>query len=854
MAAFRILPFALIPIAMCACAARARAADAALSPPQGAAAAEEVRFFETKIRPLLAENCFQCHGPRKQEENLRLDSRAAALAGGDRGPAIVPGKPDESLLIKAVKHLDDLEMPPKKQLSREQIADLTLWVKSGAVWPDDKASAGATVRAGYQVTDKDRSHWAFQPVKRPAVPTVKNRAWVANPIDSFILAKLEANGLQPSPPADKRELVRRLYYDLTGLPPTPADVEAFVADRSPKAYETLVDRLLFSPHYGEKWARHWLDLVRYAESNSYERDDPKPHAWRYRDYVIRSFNDDKAYDRFIREQLAGDEMPDADDDGLIATGYYRLGIWDDEPSDPDLARFDGLDDIVATTGQVFLGLTIDCARCHDHKIDPIPQKDYYRLLSFFAGVNHYRNSGPTDELALSGNTATSQDRELLARELEQKRAHLVESIAALESRFRREYFAAGKGPAAGDRLQDNVTQGGADVAATNLDVASLIQTDGDRVLGTAEFKRYQYLQGRLEALKSETAPAGAALGVTESGPAPPETFVLLRGNPHNHGDKVEPAFPDVLGGETPVIPTPPPGAKTSGRRLALANWLASEANPLTPRVIVNRIWQYHFGRGIVRSPNNFGTQGDKPTHPELLDWLATEFMSNGWRMKPLHRLIVTSNAYKMSSRGNPQALAADPTNDLLWRFEMRRLTGEEIRDSILAMSGSLNLKMFGPSVYPEIAAEVLAGQSRPGVGWGHSPPEEQSRRSIYVHVKRSLLLPILEGFDLPETDRSSPVRFSTTQPTQALGMLNSAFVNEQAGLFASRLRHEAGDDTAARVRLALNLATARPPTKREIESGVKLIDRLQHDGASGDAALRDFCLMVLNLNEFIYLD
>jgi hypothetical protein len=287
----------------------------------------------------------------------------------------------------------------------------------------------------------------------------------------------------------------------------------------------------------------------------------------------------------------------------------------------------------------------------------------------------------------------------------------------------------------------------------------------------------------------------------------------------------------------------------------LANWLASEANSLTPRVIVNRIWQYHFGRGIVRSPNNFGTQGDKPTHPDLLDWLAAEFMSNGWRMKPLHRLIVTSNAYKMSSRGNPQALAADSSNDLCWRFEMRRLTAEEIRDSILAASGTLNLKMFGPSVYPEIPAEVLAGQSRPGVGWGHSPPEEQARRSIYVHVKRSLLLPILEGFDLPETDRSSPVRFSTTQPTQALGMLNSGFVNEQAALFAARLQREAGNNTAAQVRLALNLATARPPNQEEIDRGTKLIERLTRQaGTSREAALRYFCLMVLNMNEFVYLD
>jgi hypothetical protein len=847
--AISILPFA--------CIGKLAAAEIVPPSPGQAPTPEEIRFFETKIRPLLVENCLKCHGEEKQEENLRLDSRVAALAGGDRGPAVVPGKPDESLLIKAVNHLDDLEMPPKKHLPREQITDLTLWIKSGAAWPDDGKPTSAIRRPGLKITDKDRAHWSFQPVKRPPVPAVKNSGWVANPIDAFVLAKLEAKGLEPNPPAEKRELVRRLYYDLTGLPPTPAEVEAFVADKTPRAYEALVDRLLFSPQYGEKWARHWLDLVRYAESNSYERDDPKPHAWRYRDYVIRSLNDDKTFDRFLREQLAGDEMPDPDDDGLIATGYYRLGIWDDEPSDKDLARFDGLDDIVATTAQVFLGLTVDCARCHDHKIDPIPQKDYYRLLSFFAGVNHYRNNGPTDELPLSGNSAGTQDRELAGREMEQKRTDLKESIAALEDRFRREYRSGkqpdhpsplvGEGP--GVRGQSNPT----DVAPD--DITKLIQSDGERILGKAEFVRYQNLQGRLEALKSEFVAAGSALGVTESGPVPPDTFVLLRGNPQNHGDKVEPAFLEVLGGAKPVIPTSPPGAKSSGRRLALADWLASPQNPLTPRVIVNRIWQYHFGRGIVRSPNNFGTQGDRPTHPEVLDWLAAEFMNNGWRMKPLHRLIVTSNAYRMSSRGRPEALAADPTNELFWRFDMRRLTAEEIRDSILATSGTLNLKMYGPSVYPEIPKEVLAGQSRPGLGWGHSSPDEQSRRSIYAHVKRSLLVPILESFDLPETDRSSPVRFSTTQPTQALGMLNSGFLNQQAALFAARLRKEAGNDTTAQVRLALNLATARPPDEKEISRGVKLIERLKNqDGASDDAALRYFCLMVLNLNEFLYLD
>jgi hypothetical protein len=518
-------------------------------------------------------------------------------------------------------------------------------------------------------------------------------------------------------------------------------------------------------------------LVRFAETNSYERDDPKPHAWRYRDYVIRAFNADKPYDRFLREQLAGDELPDRDADALIATGYYRLGIWDDEPTDRDQARYDGLDDIVATTAQVFLGLTVDCARCHDHKIDPIPQKDYYRLLAFFQNINHYRNGGPTDE---------------------------VQVVAGPDGR------------------------------------PSFVP-----VKAAPKDKKKQ----------KESATDETLLCVTEAGSQPPETFVLLRGNPQTKGDRVEPSFPVVLGAPNPVIPTLPSEGRSTGRRLALANWLASKDNQLTARVMANRVWQYHFGRGIVRSPNNFGIQGDPPTHPELLDWLASEFMAQGWRLKPLHRLILTSNTYRMSSRGDAQALAKDPSNDLFWRFDMRRLTAEEIRDSLLAVSGTLSSKMFGPSVYVDIPREVLAGQSRPGYGWGKSPPEDQARRSVYIHVKRSLLTPILESFDVAETDRSTPVRFATTQPTQALGMLNSAFLSDQAALFAARLRKEVGDDVTHQVCLALSLITGRPATEEEVRRDVELIQSLQtQDGVTGEAALRYYCLMVLNLNEFVYVD
>jgi cytochrome c553 len=782
-----------------------------------------IQFFETKVRPLLAENCYRCHGPEKQKGSLRLDSLAMILQGGDDGPAIVPGDPAKSLLMKAIGYKDDeLKMPPSKKLSNEQIEALTQWVKMGAPWPGADKVVVAPRKGEMQITDKDRQHWAFRPIKRSPLPKVKNAGWVANPIDAFILAGLESKGLEPNPPASKRELLRRVHYDLTGLPPTPQEVEAFLANDSPRAYEEMVDKLLVSPHFGEKWARHWLDLVRYAETNSYERDNPKPHVWRYRDYVIRSFNEDKPYDRFIREQIAGDELPDRNADSLIATGYYRLGVWDDEPTDAELARYEGLDDLVATTSQVFLGLTVDCARCHDHKIDPIPQKDYYRLLSFFQNINHFRNGGPTDEVVIG----TSPDGEKIMKDRSDRRKVLEERQEALQQQL---------GAARMKNPRDE---------------------DLKRLLSKEHYAEYLANRKELDQLRKMPVPRELALGVTETGSKAKDTHVLFRGNPAVPGPLVQPGFIQVLTGEEPKIPPPAPGAKTTGRRTALANWLTSPDNQLTPRVMANRLWQYHFGRGIVRSPSDFGFQGIRPTHPELLDWLASEFIAQGWHMRPIHRLILTSNAYKMSSKGNAKALAQDPSNDHLWRFDMRRLTAEEIRDSILSISGSLNLKMYGPSVYPEIPREVLAGQSVPGRGWKKkSTPEDQNRRSIYVHVKRSLLYPILEIFDLAEADRSTAVRFSSTQPTQALAMLNSDFINKQAAAFAHRLKQEAPADLERQVRLALYLATSRQPEEKEIRRGAQLVQALQtNDGLSADTALQTFCLMVLNLNEFVYLD
>jgi mono/diheme cytochrome c family protein len=822
------------------CAASASAADADKPAP---ASPEAVQFFESNIRPVLADNCFKCHGPSKQRGGLRLDTRGDALTGGDNGKAVVPGDAENSLLLQAVTHSNpDLKPmpPPPAKLSSKQIADLTQWVKMGAPWPGQEktvASASAIRRGKFQISDKDRAHWAFQPVQRSAVPVVKNAQWVRNPIDAFILSKLEEKGLRPNPPATKRELIRRVTYDLTGLPPTPQEVEAFAADASPHAYEALVDRLLNSPHYGEQWGRHWLDLVRFAETNSYERDGDKPNAWRYRDYVIRSFNADKPYDQFVREQLAGDELPNADADAIIATGYYRLGIWDDEPSDRDQARYENLDDIVATTGQVFLGLTIDCARCHDHKIDPIAQKDYYGLLAFFQNITNYTNGDPTDQAPIFNCPAEKPAYEQRLREANRHRDEMKVDLVAIETDFKKLY---------GEPT---------DPVKKRTPFHERIADDGARLLGKERYKHYEDLRRDLSQIKPLPGPAGTTLAVSETGRTAPDTFVLMRGNAHVPSDKVEPHFPQVLTSTQPVLPAPAKDAKTCGRRLVLANWITSKDDPTAARVIANRLWQYHFGRGIVRSPNNFGVQGDKPTHPELLDWLASELVDGGWRLKPLHRMILLSNAYRMSSRGDAEALKADPVNDLFWRFDVRRLTAEEVRDSILCASGNFNPKMYGPGVYPEIPKEVLATESHPGAGWGKSLPEEQARRSVYVHVKRSLIMPLLDTFDLAEPDRTTPVRFSSTQPTQALTLLNSVFTNKQAALFAERLRRETGPDVGRQVRLGLYLVTSRPPTEEDVRWGLDLIDGLQKkDGVTAETALKDFCLMAMNLNEFMYLD
>ena len=692
----------------------------------------------------------------------------------------------------------------------------------------------------------EADRWAYRELVRPPVPEVKRSAWVRSPIDAFILSKIEGLGLEPARPASRTALLRRVTYDLTGLPPSPAEVEAFLADDAPDAYERVVERLLASPRHGEKWGRHWLDLFRYAETNGYERDGTKPNAWRFRDYVIRSLNEDKPYDRFVRELIAGDELDPPTADSIIATGYYRLGLWDDEAADPLQARYDELDDILSTTAQAFLGTTINCARCHDHKADPVPQEDYYRMLAFFADIPRYGKRSASEkhiltditELATLGRAPGPDRKEDLAAIFDRKAA-IGEEVAEIEAAAILKLSAEDQRRTEGDER------------------AEVLEAKLPLHLGPGEKKRRDDL--RAELARIEKVLGGGrllALSVNGCDPSPPPMHLLLRGSPHAPDKEVEPGFPRALApADARPECAPPPGGKSSGRRRVLADWIASTRNAIAPRVIANRLWLHHFGRGITRTANDFGALGEPPTHPELLDWLATELVARGWSLKAMHRLIVTSSAYRMSSADDPAGLEKDPANDAFRRFDPRRLTAEEVRDSVLAVNGALNLEMYGPSVYTEVPRAVLATSSQPRNAWGRSPPAQRDRRSIYVFAKRSLIEPVLATFDIADPDSSCAARFTTTVPTQALTSLNGDFFHREAARFAERLRREAGGDLAAQVRLGLRLALSREPSAEEVDENVVFLRSMSGEEDSSETkALESFCLLVYNLNEFLYLD
>ena len=931
--------------------------------------------FGREIQPILAKHCYQCHGPNESEGGLQLDTQSGISAKLDSGNvAIVASNVAQSVILDRIRSTDESEqMPPEgKRLSEIEITLIEKWISQGAHWS---------------------GHWAFEPVVRPNVPTPRNNSWSQDPIDAFILSGLEEAQLRPSPPASKATLLRRAYFDLTGLPPTPAAVNDFLADNSPEAFEKVIDKLLASNHYGEKWARHWLDLVRYAETNGYERDSRKDLIWKYRDYVIKAFNADKPIDRFITEQIAGDEIADRDADSITATGFYRLGIWDDEPADRPLARYDYLDDILRTTGETFLAMTIGCARCHDHKIDPVTQKDYYSMLAFFSDISPH-GKGNTNHIALTNPQQQSDFEQRVAQKQERERT-LTEKIAGREHEFRQamqkqhpevalptpeadsqvseiilptsmttgqpweysftqpsdnwfeiafddsqwrkgdggfgtqgtpgskvrtpwknadiwlrkdfrltqipsqlslklhhdetteiylngkrvamltghvtEYITLDISDAASDVLQTgrntlavhcHQTGGGQyiDVGLISEDKSPSLQTLVDRygkqLLGTDSIGEWQQWKSKLLASKETTLELNPAFAMAVSERGRNQTWVLARGNPSAKGDEVAAAFPQILNPpEVDPSAHSADSSPTSGKRRLLAEWITSPDNPMTARAFVNRIWQHHFGVGIVRTASDFGFQGSAPTHPELLDWLTAEFVENGWQLKALHKQMMMTETYQMSSAPNPEALAISPTNDLFWRFNMRRLTAEEIRDAILAMTDTLNPNMFGPSVYPPLPQEVLATASRPGAAWGKSSVENASRRSIYIHVKRSLRHPMLASFDSPDTDTSCAVRISTTVPTQALGMLNGQFINQQATKFANRLQKSFPNDVEQQIVSGIHLTTGRSATNAEIQTDLDFIKDLQQTEKLSEAdALRNYCLVLLNANEFVYLD
>jgi len=910
--------------------------------PLVAAAAEPVPSFEKQVAPLLEARCLKCHNPAKSRGDLDLSTRAALLKGGEAGAVVAPGQTADSPLFDKVR---DGKMPPGQALSETEVELLRRWIDAGAPWSEGmalKPPAGAEKgRAG-------SDWWSLQPIKRPGVPAVHNRDWVRTPIDAFVLAALEAKGLSPAPEADRRTLIRRVTFDLTGLPPTPEEIDAFLKDGAPDAYEKLVDRLLARPEYGERWGRHWLDVVRFAESHGYEENTLRPNAWPYRDYVIRAFNDDIPYPRFVREQLAGDAVPGGDFLTRAATGYLVGGphdlVGNGVPAEQLQQRMNDLADMVSLAGTTFLGLTVGCARCHDHKFDPITQRDFYGMQAVFAGVEHAERPIPSGDAERRRHEAEAlhadltrlderiDDLEPLAAEsgAESKRPPVtprrnVERFRPLEARFIRFTVAAttdGTQPCI-----DELEVYGPGAPAQNLALASRgARASASSVYPNNPFHMIEHLidgkvgnnrswisrepgkgwarvelptavtidrvvwgrdreQKYADRLASDyrievstdgekwTAVAGSwdRLPFGQPPPAPPEdvrklldlrrqteerlaalekpfkayagafrtpdpTFVLKRGDPQQKG---EPVGPSGVGAVAPPFAVKPDAAE-SERRLALADWIGDPENPLPARVMVNRVWHWHFGQGIVRTPSDFGYNGDRPSHPELLDWLASEFRAGGWRLKPLHRLIVLSNAYRQSTRFNEKAAAVDAADRLLWRRAPRRLEAEAIRDAVLQTSGALNATRGGPGYNLwEYSGYVTVFKPKKALG-----PDE-FRRMVYQFKPRLQQDPTFGVFDCPDATQTAPRRAASTTPLQALNLLNDPFMLDQGERFAARLHEEAGDAVAGQVRRAFRLAFGRDPSDEEEKAAEKLVR------AHG---LATFCRALFNANEFVFVD
>lgn len=799
--------------------------------------AQGVEFFEQHIRPVLADRCYQCHSARaeKLKGGLLLDSRAAMLKGGKDGVVLVPGDADKSKLIEAIRYANpDLQMPPKHELSKEEVAAFERWVKMGAPDPrDEEMPAGPATQPAPFDYDKERQFWSFQPVKDVAVPEVGDATGLISPIDYFLQADYESHHLHPMGAAEKRVLIRRATYDLTGLPPTPDEVSAFLADESPSAFEKLVDRLLASPHYGEQWGRHWLDVVRYADTAGDNADFPVPQLYKYRNYVIDSFNNDKPYDQFLREQLAGDLLPARDEaekhQHIIATGYVALS-----------RRFGSrnnefwltIQDTIDNMGKSMLGLSLGCARCHDHKFDPVPSSDYYALYGIFAstkyafpGTEIYNHPKDFVALAPPGEAQKLKDYYDKVADLDDRIEKLVQERAPLLARQK--------------ALKQATTRPTTKPAEIAINGRTLKEVLAELAEAREEVRKLDYVG---------PPNVDRAFAVSEGNPH--DVRIQRKGMPTDPGDKVHRGFPQILGAQKV-----PDDEKGSGR-LELSNWITDPSNPLTARVMVNRIWEYHFGKGIVATPNDFGHRGQRPTNPALLDYLARRFIESGWSIKAMHKLIMLSRAYQMASVEDPANAAIDPNNDHLWRFNPRRLSAEEIRDSILADSGSLDPVVDpGPHPFP------------PENEWHYTQHKAfvadypTDRRSIYLMQQRIRKQPYLAVFDGADTNDTSPDRPLSTTSLQALFMMNDPFMHDQADKVAVRVGLALPDE-AKRIDYAYQLLFARDPSDEEIRVGRQYLGgvelKLKQANVPWDRQYRDalasYLRVLLSSNEFIWLD
>jgi cytochrome c553 len=791
--------------------------------------AEDLAFFETSVRPVLVEHCGKCHGATKQWASLRLDSRDAFLKGGDSGPAIVPGQPDESLLIQAVRQTDEnLKMPPEGRLTDRQIADLVRWVERGAAFPQTAATAGRT---------RDPNHWAFQPRAAVVPPNVTHAEQVRTPVDRFLLQRLEAEGLALASETDRATLLRRVSFDLTGLPPTPGEIAAFLADERPDAYDRVVDRLLASPAYGERWGRHWLDVARYADSNGLDENVCHGNAWRYRDWVVSAVNADLPFDEFLVQQLAGDLLMTSSEGQrqsyLTATGFLTIGPKVLAEVDEAKMRMDIVDEQIEAVGRAFLGLTLGCARCHDHKFDPIQTSEYYALAGVFKStktMDQYTKVAKWHENPLPGDEAR-QVESAFGEQLRGRRQALRQAVDQANA-------------AAREALRAEQAAGAAGGAATPPEP-------------TAEQLEAKYPEETKGALKKQREELAAfekagpevptAMGVTED--AVIDVAVHLRGNPLKLGEVVTRSVPAVFRGAVP----PQFFSHESGRR-QLAQWLTDPRHPLTSRVIVNRVWRWHFGRGLVRSTDNFGLLGELPSHPELLDWLANWFVAEGWSLKELHRLLVTSAVYRQSSTASPEGLEKDPENRLYGRADVRRLEAESVRDALLAAGDQLEQQLGGSLLKVKNRAYFFDHTSKDLTDY------TSDRRSLYLPVVRNNVYDLFQLLDYPDAAVPSGDRATTTVAPQALLMLNSDFVMQSADRLAARLLAGEGSD-ADRIAALWLRAYGRSPTAGEVSESLQYLGELERTLAAGQPAGAEvrrqawnvLCHTTVAANEFVYL-